>query len=103
MDAELDAIFTAWDKNSGGRDETLTRSLSDDFVAAHPELFSELQAFGDDLDRCVQSLEVFRAAGWRTQERLVQVWLWHTFAKQEIGGEVVAKLRFPNQPPDEVS
>lgn len=96
MDAELDAIFAAWDKtDGGGRDDALTRSLSTTYVADHPELFATLASFGDDQDRVIKSLEVFRDAGWTEQSRLCQVWLWRTFQPQQVGGVFEAELRLP--------
>ena len=93
VDEELDAIFAAWDTKP--RDADAVRTMADDFVAAHPDEFDTLRAFGDDQDRCIKSLEVFRDAGFTRQWRIVQVWLWHTFAQQVVGGEAAAVLRVP--------
>ena len=45
MNAELEAIKALWDSTrDGGRDDAGTRALCDAYVAAHPELFTELSA-----------------------------------------------------------
>jgi hypothetical protein len=104
---ELDAIRDAWDKHTGGgRQEDETRSLCDAYVAAHPEQFTALREMG--LEACVQAIDVLRddpdnafapmlrfmlgIDDWY----LVQVWLWHHFEPQIIGGTAEPKIRMVN-------
>lgn len=93
VDQELDDIFAAWDTTP--RDDEAVRAMADTFVAAHSSDFDTLRTFGEDQDACIKSLEVFRAAGYEREWRLVQVWLWHRFARQVIGGVADAVLRTP--------
>ena len=91
VDTELDAIFAAWDTKP--RDDDAVRAMADTFVAAYPNEFTELVNL--DQDACIKALEVFRAAEYTRRWRLVQVWLWHRFAQQVIGGIATAQLRTP--------
>lgn len=94
MNAELEAIRFAWDKNTGdGRDEEGTRALCDAYVEAHPERFTALS--GMELEQCVNALEVFRAAGMEESQWEVEVWLLHRYEPQTIGGQVRAQVRIP--------
>ena len=94
MNAELEAIRFAWDKNTGdGRDEDGTRSMCDAYVEAHPEQFAELRNMS--LEQCVQALSVFRAAGMETSQWEVETWLLHRYEPQQIGGDVQATVRIP--------
>lgn len=92
MKTEFAAIKDIWDADTGeGRDEEMVRQLSDEYVAAHPEEFESFQ--GLDEKALVKALEVFRAAGLEDDEYRVQVWIWHYFEPQEIGGTYRAKVR----------
>ena len=92
MKAEFEAIKEAWNSETGdGRDEELVRNLSDVYVAAHPDEFVSYD--GLDERACVKALEVFREAGLEDDEFRVQVWIWHYFEPQEIGGTYRAKVR----------
>jgi hypothetical protein len=94
MRQELRAIRDAWDKDlGGGREEKHTREMCDRYVAAHPEQFEKLRTM--TLDELVQSVSVFRAAGWEEEQWLVEVWLLHHFEPQNIGGTVEARVRLP--------
>ncbi len=94
MNAELEAIKFAWDKNTGnGREEEGTRAMCDAYVEAHPERFTELANMS--LDECVQALSVFRAAGMEQSQWEVEVWLLHRFEPQTIGGPIQAQVRIP--------
>lgn len=89
---ELDEVFDAFDKDTGdGRDYELTCELADAYVAENPEQFVNLQNLS--LEECVRSLEVFRDAGFEDEWRKVQVWLWHTYEPQNIGGTYTATVR----------
>ena len=107
-DPALQAIRDAWDKEKGGRDEDEPRRLSDEYVSAHPELFEKLQ--GMTQKQCVQAIDVLRdqpdnqfgsllrstVFGDADVEEpwfLVQVWLWHEFEPQNIGGTYEGELR----------
>lgn len=106
MNAELEAIKDAWDKNTGnGRDEN-ARAMADAYVAAHPELFATLANM--TLEECVQSLSAFRQAAMNPAEMLalkqlgidpeesqwnVEAWLLHRFEPQNIGGPAQVRVR----------
>lgn len=88
----LAEVHTAWDKTEGdGRDEVLTRSLSDAYVDEHPEEFDELSKL--EHDELVQAIDVFRAAGLKESVDRIQVWLWHKFDPQNIGGAAQITVR----------
>ena len=94
MNAELEAIKDAWDKNTGdGRDDEGTRAMADAYVAAHPEEFAELE--NNTIEQCVQAVEVFRNANMEESRWRVETWLLHKFAPQQIGGEYQPQLRVP--------
>ena len=94
MRADLEAIKDAWDKETGGgREETRTREMCDRYVKAHPEQFTKLA--GMTLEELVQSVSVFRQAGWEEEQWLIEVWLLHHFEPQNIGGTVTARVRLP--------
>lgn len=94
-DLTLDAIREAWDKNTGeGRDENATRALADQYVAAHPDQFTELQ--GLTLAQLVQAVQVFRDAGLPDSQWRVETWLLHHYEPQSIGGPVDARVRVAN-------
>lgn len=100
MNADLEAIREAWDpgdpetKNADSqRDEDRTRTLADAYVAAHPDKFTEFADLSQE--QCVQALEVFRAAAMEESEWTVQVWLFHRFEPQNIGGAHHSIVRIP--------
>lgn len=94
MNAELEAIRFAWDKNTGdGRDEDGTRAMCDAYVEAHPEQFNSLREMS--LEQCVTALSTFRAAGMEEEQWKVEVWLLHRFEPQQIGGPIQAQVRIP--------
>lgn len=88
----LKAIRDAWDKTTGGgRDEDEARALADAYVAEHPDEFTELATM--TLEQCVESVEVFRAAGFADSQWRVEAWLLHHFEPQNIGGTVAPTVR----------
>lgn len=92
MKAEFEVIKDAWDPETGeGRDEERVRQLADSYVGDHPDEFTSYD--GLDEKQCVKALEVFREAGLEDDEFRVQVWIWHWFEPQEIGGTYKAKVR----------
>lgn len=104
MSTELEAIRNAWDKDVGkGREEDGTRSLADKYVAKHPDQFTALQDLSQE--QCVQAIDVLRdqpdnafAPVLKTALGVddwfvVQVWLWHRFEPQVIGGIAEPKVR----------
>lgn len=91
MDTELQAIRDAWDEEIGGRDEALTLALSDQYVADHPEYFTQMQNMS--IQESVQAVDVFRAAGMLDDQWRVQAWLHHHWAPQHVGGPVAAVVR----------
>lgn len=91
MNAELEAIRDAWDKNTGdGRDES-ARELADEYVVAHEDQFASLKNM--TLDQCVQAVDVFRQAGMEEEQWRVETWLLHRYEPQNIGGVADAKVR----------
>jgi hypothetical protein len=94
MNAGLEAIKDAWDKNTGnGRDEDGTRAMCDAYVEAHPDQFTTLRDMS--LEDCVKAVGVFRAAGMAEDQWKVEVWLLHHFEPQQIGGPIQAQVRLP--------
>ena len=94
MNAELEAIRFAWDKNTGnGRDEDGTRAMCDAYVEAHPEQFARLR--NKTLEECVNALSVYRQAGMEEDQWIVEAWLLHRFEPQQIGGQAQATVRIP--------
>ena len=94
MNAELEAIKDAWDKNTGnGRDEDGTRAMCDAYVEAHPDQFTALREM--TIEECVNAVSVFRQAGMAEEQWKVEVWLLHHFAPQQIGGPMQAQVRIP--------
>ena len=94
MNAELEAIKDAWDKNTGdGRDEVGTRALCDAYVAAHPEEFTELRNLS--IEECVQAVSTFRNANLEESQWRVETWLLAKYEPQNIGGVYQPQLRNP--------
>lgn len=92
MNADLQAVKDAWDKDSGGgRDEDKARELADAYVEAHSDEFEPLRDLS--LDECVKAVDVFRAAGMETDQWRIEAWLLHAYEPQNIGGTYEAKLR----------
>jgi len=92
MREEFEAIKDAWDADTGeGRDEELVREMADAYVASSPGEFAGFE--GMDEKQLVKALEVFRDAGLEEDEFRVQVWIWHYFEPQDIGGTYRAKVR----------
>lgn len=93
--ATLDAVKAAWEgTETSPRDKDLAVALSDEFVRDHPDLFNGLR--DKTLEECVETLEVFRNAGITEEEWKAQVWLFHRFEFQQIGGGATVKVREPN-------
>lgn len=107
----LDEIFAAWDKDDGdGRDDVLTRRLSDQYVAENPDRFAKLRTFGEGRqaqDRVIKALEVFKAGSLSGDPEVpdsldfivecleCQVWLWHAFPPDNVGGQADIVMRNP--------
>lgn len=94
----LDAIFAAWDKEDGGRDEQLTRDLSRKYVKANPERFAKLRDFGEGRqaqDRVIKALEVFKDGGldFIVECLECQVYLWAAFEKDTVGGVAEVQMQ----------
>jgi hypothetical protein len=88
----LAEVHAAWDKTEGeGRDEELTRSLADAYVSENPDEFTELSSLS--LEDLVKAIDVFRAAGLTDSVQRIDVWLWHHFEPQNIGGNAEPKVR----------
>jgi hypothetical protein len=96
LNAELEAIKDAWDKETGdGREEERTRALCDAYVEAHPEFFVTLAE--KTLVELVDAVSVFRAAGMETEQWHCEVWLLHKYEPQNIGGPVQVRVRRPGR------
>lgn len=92
MNAELQAIKDAWDKDKeGGRDEALARSLSDSYVLANPGEFTGYE--GKDIEELAGAIDVFREAGMDEEVQRIETWLLHRFMPQNIGGVYQPQLR----------
>jgi len=88
----LEQVRDAMDPGTGGgMDADAARSLADQYVGAHPELFAELAT--KSIDECVRAVDVFRSAGMLDEQWRVEVWLLHHFEPQNIGGVSDAKVR----------
>lgn len=95
MNADLEAIKDAWDKETGdGREEDKTRELADSYVDANSEQFEALRDL--TLEDCVKAVDVFRAAGMKDEQWRVEAWLLHAYEPQTIGGTYQAKVRLTN-------
>lgn len=91
MNAELEAIKDAWDKDTGdGRDES-ARQMADAYVEAHPEQFEPYEALG--LEELVNLVSIFRSQGMEESQWRVETWLLHRFEPQQIGGTYRATVR----------
>lgn len=89
MASTLQEIEDLWAEGAG--DAEAVRAAADTYVAAHAEEFSE---YADKtIPDLVASVDVFRAAGWLDKVRHIDVWLWHHFEPQNIGGEAVVQVR----------
>jgi len=78
-----------------GRLQAEFQQLCDKYVADHPDEFTNnIRAM--DIKQLVTSLSVFRAAGFETEQWIIEVWLKHHFEPQVIGGPIKARIRFPN-------
>jgi hypothetical protein len=93
MNADLEAIKDAWDKNTGdGRDEG-ARDLAKEYVLAHPELFAGLEHF--DVPTLVQLLSSRREAGDEEGTWNIEAWLLACVPPQNIGGTYKAEIKLP--------
>lgn len=83
---KLDAIFDAWDKDTGdGRaPHDDIRSMSTKYVKENPDEYQGWQALSEEL--LVGQIDAYREKGDEDGVRRVQVWLWHQFPPQNIGG-----------------
>lgn len=94
MDAQLEAIKDTMDKDTGeGRNQTLARTLADEYVSENPDLFEFLAL--TSLENCVAFVETFRENEDEREQWIVETWLLHRYAPQRIGGEYQAELRTP--------
>lgn len=89
MTATLQEIQDVWAEGEG--DQEAVRSLADEYVAAHPEEFSEYADL--TIEQLVAAVDAFRSAGIDVLRQRVETWLWHHFEPQTIGGPAVAQVR----------
>lgn len=113
----LQALFDAWDKDTGGgRDGARARQICHDYVAANPDKFADLQALEagktpDEIRDALVSIvddrreaaRIFREHGMDEQARTadddklrVDVWIMHRIDPQNIGGEFASTVRLHN-------
>ena len=89
MASTLQEIEDLWDAGSG--DQEAVRAAADEYVAANPDEFA---GFSDKtLPELVESVDVFRAAGYTEEVQRIDVWLWHHFEPQNIGGPATVVVR----------
>lgn len=94
LSPELEAIRDAMNKETGdGRDRDLAVELSTAYVEAHPELTAEMHDW--DISRVVESVSVFRAAGFEEKQWQLEAYLLAKFEPQSIGGVYQPELRMP--------
>lgn len=106
MDDELKAIFDAWENRpasgpaSSGPDgeahadeDNAVYAMADEYVAAHPDDFAGWDNI--PLEALVRTIDAYREDGRDTDAKRVQVWLWHAWEPQRIGGTYHATLRTP--------
>jgi hypothetical protein len=92
MHETLESMKDAWDNDTGGgRNEALTRSLADQFVASNPGLFTDHLSLTQA--QCVSAIDVFRAANMEEELLRMQAWLFHRFEPKNIGGEMADVIR----------
>lgn len=89
MNAELEAIKEAispHDPEAGpeGMDHATAKSLSNAYVAAHPEQFAKFA--GKSLPEIVEMIDKLRDLGWDEDMWIAEAWHLHTWKPQEIGG-----------------
>lgn len=90
MNQQLEAIKIAMDD----LDFNAARALSDTYVAAHPEEFTEYADMA--IESVVQAVDVFRAAGMVDHQYRAEAWHLHTWEPQTIGGGFQPSLRNPS-------
>lgn len=93
MNSELQAIKDVWDGMP--RDAELARTMSDAYVASHPDEFVEFEnmstiELADKIDR-------FRIIGQSEEVQRVEVWLLHRFNPQNIGGIYQPQIRIAGE------
>ena len=89
MKAELQAIKDKWAEVP--RDADLARSMSDAYVAAHPEEFTGFEPM--DIGQLCGAIDTFREAGMTEDVQRIEVWLLHRFESQNIGGTYQPQIR----------
>lgn len=102
----LEEIFDAWENrpaagpaSSDPDGKTLAEEdknvyqMADEYVDAHSDDFVGWDNL--PLKVLVKMVDEFRDSGDDENLRKVQVWLWHKFDPQEIGGEYHATIRTP--------
>jgi hypothetical protein len=104
MADDLKTIRDAWEKRDarGQRSSSGKASLEDDqkvykqadaYVKAHAKDFAGWENLSRDV--LVRTLEDYREKGQDDEETKVQIWLWHRFEPQNIGGAYEATVRVP--------
>lgn len=93
------ALWDEWEKEgirgNEGRLAEEMQSLCDAYVAAHPEQFDPAQVSFTNLskDEVVEALTVFRSAGFEEEQWKLEVWQWHHWERDNIGGQVQTRIR----------
>lgn len=107
MDEELQALIDAWENRpaageaSSGEDgaelakkDRDVYALADKYVAGHSEDFAAYDVLS--LDELVSRIDEHGAAGRNTEAFKLQVFIWHKYEPQNIGGTYEPKLRVTN-------
>ena len=89
MNSELQAIKDVWD--TVPRDADLARTMSDAYVAAHPEEFTGFE--GKTIEELCGAIDTFREAGMDEEVQRIETWNLHRFEPQNIGGTYQPQIR----------
>lgn len=91
MHEQLEAIKTAWDKESGERDEDLARELSAEFVETYPERYVDIR--NKSVVELAKAVDIFREAGFYEKQWEIEAWLLYQYDPQDIGGSAEPRVR----------
>lgn len=69
--------------------------MADEYVQSHPEVYADFE--DKDIHECVKAVETFRDAGLEEHMWQAQVWIFHKFEFQNIGGEAQAQIRITSE------
>lgn len=89
MDELIEQFVSAWsEEDKEARDESRAREIA---ATAITEFSSEFKDYDKkELPDLVAAVDLFRAAGWEKEYRKIEMYILHSFAPQNIGGEYYA-------------